>query len=88
MKKNINKKNIKDQTKKILSKILEIKFKKISDKISIDTEVSWNSVNQIEIIFDLEKTFKVKFKESEYPQMISLENILRILEKYKGSNKI
>ena len=82
MKKNINKKEIKEQAKKILSKILKIKFVKVSDEISINTEASWDSLNQIEIIFDLEKTFKIKFKESEYSQLTSLKNILRVIEKY------
>ena len=82
MKKNINKKKIKEQTKKILSKILKIKLVKVGDEISINTEASWDSINQIEIIFGLEKTFKIKFKESEYSQLTSLLNILRVIEKY------
>ena len=82
MKKNINKKEIKKQVKKILHKILKIKFVKVSDEISINTEASWDSLNQIEIIFDLEKTFKIKFKESEHSQLTSLKNILEMIEKY------
>ena len=51
-------------------------------KSSMKNESEWDSLKHMEIIFTIEKSFKIKLKQSDIIKMTSFKSILNILKKY------
>ena len=69
--KKINEKDL----KKIFLKVLKINNDKISDKLSMNSYSKWDSLNHLKLIIALEGKFKISFKESDVPKMVSFRLI-------------
>jgi len=51
------------EIKVIFSKILKIKLEKVNDKLSMNNNSKWDSLNHLKLIIALEGKFKISFKE-------------------------
>ena len=72
-------KNFEKKFTKIILKILKIKKKPTNFKIK---EISnWDSLNNLQLLFLLEKEFQIKFTENDLSNFTSLDKIFNILKK-------
>ena len=72
-------KNFEKKFTKIILKILKIKKKPTNFKIK---EISnWDSLNNLQLLFLLEKEFQIKFTENDLSNFTSLNKIFNILKK-------
>ena len=67
--------------KRVVSKILKIKPEKISNKLSMDTNSKWDSLNHLKLIIALEGKFKISFKEKDVPKITSIKLIKSNIKK-------
>ena len=72
-------KNFEKKFTKIILKILKIKKKPTNFKIN---EISnWDSLNNLQLLFLLEKEFQIKFTENDLSNFTSLNKIFNVLKK-------
>lgn len=69
--------------KGILSKILEIDERNISDDTSVDNTATWDSFNALLMISEIENCFKVKFTMEEVMVVRCVREIKNVLKKYR-----
>ena len=72
---------------KILSNVLEIDERAVTDRTSPDTVTAWDSYNALLLVSELEDNFKVTFSMSEITSVKSVKDIKRILKAH-GVKKI
>jgi len=70
-----------EKLKHILSKVLGIDEKLITDETSPDNVETWDSFNSLMLISELESNFNVTFTMQEVVSIKSVKNIKDILEK-------
>ena len=70
------------QILKIFNKIMRTKIKKISINQKLNSK-TWDSLNHIRLISELEKKFKIVFGYEEINSMNNLKTILKIIKKSK-----
>ena len=63
------------EIKHVFSKILKEKSEKINDKLSMDTNSKWDSLNHLKLIIALEGKFKISFKAKDVPKITSFKLI-------------
>ncbi len=56
---------IKEECKKVFSKIMSFPIKKISDKSSAESVENWDSLTHVQLVTALEKKFKIKISAEE-----------------------
>jgi len=54
-------------------------------KVSRDSEASWDSLKHVELIFMLEERFGMQFSEEEMTEMRSLDEIVRAIEEKRAA---
>ena len=70
--------------KKILNVIKKhIKFKKINKKQGLDKINKWDSLTHLNILFAIEKEFKIKFDINEINSFQNIEEIINSVKKKK-----
>ena len=65
----------------VFSKILKIDKKNINFKSSIQNIKSWDSINHIKLLIELEKKLKKKIKISDYSSLTSFKKIINYFYK-------
>ena len=75
-----SKPDYKKQIKIIVSKVLNIDIKKISDKSGPNVLDKWDSLNHLNIILACEEYFKVSFSNSELIEMLDIDTINEIIK--------
>ena len=68
------------EVKNLISKCFGIKKNKINLSISSDDIEKWDSVGHIRLILLVEKKFKIKIDQSEYPNLLSLKSLVNYIE--------
>jgi len=63
----------------IFANILNIPIEKITSELSMENTVEWDSLTHIEILYELQKTFNVKFDSYEAINMIDYNQTISIL---------
>ena len=69
------------EIKVIFSKILKIKLEKVNDKLSMNNNSKWDSLNHLKLIIALEGKFKISFKEKDVPKIISFKLVKTNIKK-------
>ena len=67
----------------IISYILNIKKKEISNKTSMKNIEQWDSLKQMQIIMAIEDEFNIKFNEYNLSNANSVEKLLKTIQKLK-----
>ena len=67
----------------IISDILSIKKKKISNKTAMNNVDQWDSLKQMQIIVAIEDEFKIRFNEDDLIHASSVEKLLKTIQKLK-----
>ena len=63
--------------KKIISKILNISINKITNKFEPKFEKKWDSINNIKILLEVEKYFKIRFQEEDFHKKMNFIELLK-----------
>ena len=71
---------MKDRIKKVMCAVFGVNVADITDDTNPDTIENWDSLNHINLVLALEKEFNVKIEGEEVIEMITLENIIKVLE--------
>ena len=56
---------IKEDCKKVFSKIMSFPIKKVNDKSSAENVENWDSLSHVQLVSALEKKFKIKISAEE-----------------------
>ena len=72
---------IKEKLHNIIKEVLEVS---ITGDLSMNTVSGWDSLRHIQLIAKIEEDFDIEIDFKDTLQMISLESITNILEKYVG----
>lgn len=67
--------------KSIFIKTLNLTERKFLPSLSIENCEEWDSANHMMLIIEIEKTFKIRLKQSEITKMTSYSKIEKILKK-------
>jgi acyl carrier protein len=66
---------------KIFNKILKIEKKNINFNSSMQNIKSWDSINHIKLLIELEKKLKKKIQISDYSSLTSFKKIIKYFDK-------
>jgi len=66
--------------KMIISKVLNISTNKINKKFEPKFEKKWDSINNIKILLEIEKFFKIRFEENDFHKKM---NIIELSQRIK-----
>ena len=67
----------------MISDILSIKKKKMSNKTTMNNNDQWDSVEQMQIILAIEDELKIRFNEDDLINANSVEKLLKTIQKLK-----
>jgi acyl carrier protein len=67
----------------IISDILNIKKREISNKTSMNNIDQWDSLKQIQIILAIEDEFNIRFNGDDLSNANSVEKLLKTIQKLK-----
>ena len=70
-----------DTLKKIFSSVLGVSSDKVVPELSPENAPSWDSLNAIVLITEIEKAFKIKFS---YDEAMSVKNFEEVIELVKS----
>ncbi len=68
---------------KIMAKSLGVKEKNITENSSMENMDTWNSLNHINLIVDIEDGYGVNFTDEEIIELTSYKKIIEIIGKKK-----
>ena len=71
-----------DKLKVLLSKVLAVDIKSISDDTSPENTESWDSFNGLVLVDELENNFNIKFSISEITDVKTVADIKRHLKNH------
>lgn len=77
----MNNKNNLIEIKKIISKLLNLKVEELDLDSGKQNIHKWDSLNQVKIILEIEKKFKVKFGADNYEDLDSIKKIINLVKK-------
>ena len=80
----VNKISVK--VKAVLSSILDVSDKEISEDFSITNCKSWDSLKHLNIIFSLEEVFRIDFSDSDMEEINSFLKITKVIQEKLKSN--
>lgn len=72
---------IKEQVKKIMTKVFEIESSLVNDEISQKNTGQWDSLSHLNLIVEIEEEFDVSFSPEQIGSMTSLKIILDEIKK-------
>lgn len=67
--------------KEVMASVFEIDVNTISDDASQKTISKWDSLEHLNLIVELEEKFDLSFEPTEIGEMVSLDQIILIIEK-------
>ena len=71
-----------EKIKKIMSEILEIPEKKITDEFGPDDGSNWDSLSNLQLITALESEFGIKLSMEDIRSMVNFRIIKEIIKSY------
>ena len=71
--------NAKQELKKIMAELFDIKEDEITDESSMDNIVKWDSLNHINLIMTIEEQFRITMNADDIIEMTSFAKIKHIL---------
>jgi len=74
-------KKVKDEVKKLVSEITEIPENDLSEEARFAEDLGVDSMMALEIVASIEKRYKVAIPEEEIPNIRSLKDVYKVLEK-------
>ena len=72
--------NLEETVKNLMADIFGVDPSLIDDHCSRETLEQWDSANHISLIFALETEFGISFEVAEIESMLSLRDVIEILE--------
>ena len=81
MEREIDFKKVKDEVKKLVSEITEIPENDLSEEARFAEDLGVDSMMALEIVASIEKRYKVAIPEEEIPNIRSLKDVYKVLEK-------
>lgn len=69
-----------DKIKKVLSDVLDIEEKIISEESSPETIETWDSLKHMNLVVALEEEFNIEFTDDELVELISYPLIVEIIK--------
>ena len=75
-----------EKLKNILHKIFKIPVSDIDFDFNYEDIEEWDSLRHVVLVLQLEKSFGIKFAKNEIIELISFENILRIVSEKKQND--
>tara|TARA_Y100001970_G_C13642320_1_gene559470 strand:+ start:212 stop:469 length:258 start_codon:yes stop_codon:yes gene_type:complete len=80
-----NKINNKEIDKKVIECLKKTfpktKFKKKIHNLKMGDIEKWDSIGNLNLIFEVEKSFKVRFKAKDFNKIISIKDIIHYIKK-------
>jgi acyl carrier protein len=70
---------VNSKVKKIISNLFKINIIEISDQTSPSDSESWDSLNHIKLILQIEKEFNIKIDDSEINTLINVKIIVNTI---------
>ncbi|CAL4321673.1 acyl carrier protein [Buchnera aphidicola] len=74
--------NIKQKIKKIISKIIETKDKKITSKTHLIHDLKIDSLDIIEMIMAIEEKFNIEIPDEEIENFQTIQSIIEYIQKH------
>lgn len=71
---------MKNRIKEIMSKVFNVAIEDINEQSSRETIENWDSLNQLNLVVELEEEFGIELTPEEIGEMNNFEYILGILE--------
>ena len=71
---------IRNAVLEILQEIAGEDFEDVQDGLPFQDQLDIDSMDFLDIVMDLRKTFCINIPEEDYPQLTSMENVLTYLE--------
>lgn len=66
--------------KRVLAKIFEIEDEEISESLSPETVVLWDSLNHLKMVTEIERVFAIKLTMAEIRTMVTFQRIKEVVE--------
>ena len=77
---------IQDDSRKLISKIIEVPAEKIGLDTHFVEELSADSMMALEIMAALEKKFKINIPEDDLPKLATLRQVAELVAKHMPTN--
>ena len=74
---------MKNEIKEIMAKVFELEISKINDDASQENTIQWDSLNQLNLMVEIEDHFDISFTPEQIGSMVSLNEICTQIEKLK-----
>lgn len=71
---------INQKIKEICARVFNIKISEVSGNMSKENTPEWDSLNNLMLLTEIEKEFKIKFTASDITKIKSLKDIETIIE--------
>lgn len=68
----------------IMSKVFEIEVSDISENASQREIMKWDSLQHLNLIVEIEDRYEISIDPEDIAVMVSIENIIEVLNKYKN----
>jgi acyl carrier protein len=68
--------------RKTIAEVLEIPAEDITSEASSDNIEAWDSLKHLDIVLNIERAYRVKFKTSEIAELVSVASIEQLLRQY------
>lgn len=72
--------NIEQTVKELMAVILNLEPGKIDDSAAMGVTPGWDSANHINLILALEEEFSISFDVSEFELMVTLYDVIQMIE--------
>lgn len=73
---------IRHRIKKVISKITNIPVHEIGDSAAYQEDLALDSLSALEVIIDVEYEFQFKVPETEVPDVRTVEDTVRLVERH------
>ena len=84
MNKNISNENIKTSVKECIKAVFpKIKIKKDFINLKIGDAKEWDSLGNFNLLLEVEKKFKIRFKTKDFYNITSIKSIISYIKKIK-----
>lgn len=74
-----------EELKKLMSQVFSLPTASISDDFSTKTASEWDSLRHMMLVVAIEEQFNVSFTEQEIVELVSIKEIMRVLQQRMGT---
>jgi acyl carrier protein len=75
---------IKQEIKQIMSKVFDLDIDTISDNAIQKDIIKWDSLNHLNLVVEIEDYYDISIEPEDISEMVSIDQILIIINKYKN----